>query len=99
MQFADVAGFFSRIEETTSRLRMVELLAELLGGASAEEMDRLIYLSQGRVGPAWENVEFGVGEALAAATGACARRSNAATTSVPIWARSPQCSRLEEPKR
>lgn len=66
MLFADVAGYFSRLEATSSRNKMVEILAELFGAAGAGELDRLIYLTQGRVGPAFEKVEFGVGEALAA---------------------------------
>ncbi len=64
MQFERLAEFFDQLEETTSRNRMVELLAELFREAAPAEVDKIVYLSQGRLAPAFVALEFGVGEAL-----------------------------------
>lgn len=72
MLFAEVACYFARLDATSSRNTMVEILAEMFRAAADDEIDKLIYLTQGRVAPAFEKVEFGIGEALAAEAVACA---------------------------
>src|SRR5688500_10560390 len=64
MQFDRLAEFFDRLEATSGRNQMIEILAALFKEAEAREADKLVYLSQGRLLPPFERLEFGVGEAL-----------------------------------
>lgn len=64
MQFKDLALFFERIEKTSSRLAMTEILAELFKTVNTEEIDKVLYLLQGRVAPLYEKNEFLVGEKI-----------------------------------
>src|SRR5581483_11517940 len=64
MQFERLAEFFDQLEQTTSRNLMVELLAQVFREATPAEVDKIVYLSQGRLAPAFVALEFGVGEAL-----------------------------------
>jgi DNA ligase-1 len=73
MKFSDLARYFQALEETSSRTRMYQSLGELFGQAAAEEVAPIAYLCEGRLLPAFDGVETGMGErtvtiALAAAT-------------------------------
>lgn len=62
MQFSELAGYFKKIELTTSRNAITEILADLFRAVKAEEIDKIVYLLQGRVAPLYEAVEFGMAE-------------------------------------
>jgi DNA ligase-1 len=62
MNFEIVAGVFSQIESTSKRLEMTEQLAKLLGQTPASDIRLVVYLIQGRLAPAFEDVEAGMGE-------------------------------------
>jgi len=62
MHFGTVAGYFQRLEDISSRLEMTVLLAEFLEKVPAGSIARAIYLCQGRLAPAFENLEIGMGE-------------------------------------
>ena len=62
MTSAEFSAYLETIEQTASRNRMTELLAELFRAASAEEIGKICYLLQGRVAPLYEALEFGVAE-------------------------------------
>jgi len=64
MLLRELADGFARMEETGSRLEMVRVLAELLEAAAEEERAPIAYLVQGRLRPAFEPVQFGMGAAL-----------------------------------
>lgn len=66
MLFRQLADYFSQVEETTSRNRMVEILAELFKVVDPDEIDKVIYLCQGQVVPPYQKLEFGIGEQLLA---------------------------------
>ncbi|MDP2936398.1 MAG: ATP-dependent DNA ligase [Dehalococcoidia bacterium] len=66
MQVDRFVDFLTELEATSSRNRMVEVLSLLFKETDVEEIDKLIYLCQGRVAPAYVKLEFGVGESLAA---------------------------------
>ena len=66
MLFRELADYFSQVEATTSRNRMVEILAELFKAINPEEIDKVIYLCQGQVVPPYQKLEFGIGEQLLA---------------------------------
>lgn len=66
MKFSEFAGYLEEIEKTSSRLQITHLLAELFRKLSAHEMDKSLYLMQGRVAPLYEAVEFGIAEKMVA---------------------------------
>ncbi|MBM3282322.1 MAG: ATP-dependent DNA ligase [Candidatus Diapherotrites archaeon] len=74
MKFELVAKAFDEIEKTSKRVDMTTQLAALFEQTPAEDMKNVIYLLQGRLAPAYENTETGLGEklviqAIARATG------------------------------
>ena len=62
MHFSELARTFDAIERTSARRELVTLLAELFGKAEDDELQPLIYLSQGRLAPAFVPLEFGMAE-------------------------------------
>ncbi len=66
MRFAKLVDYLARLEATTKRLELTAILAQLFKGASAEDIAPIVYLTQERLGPAFEPIDFGIGEALAA---------------------------------
>jgi DNA ligase-1 len=66
MRFAALVDYLARLEATTKRNEMVAILAELFQHAGQEEIRKIIYLCQERLVPAYEKLEFGIGEGLAA---------------------------------
>ncbi len=74
MKFELVALAFDEIEKTRKRLDMTTQLAKLFNETPAEDMRNVIYFLQGRLAPAYKNIETGLGEklvvqAIARATG------------------------------
>ena len=63
--FTELAEYFERLEATSGRNIMIQILAELLQKPGAEEIDKVVYLCQGRLVPFFEPLEIGVGERLA----------------------------------
>lgn len=66
LAFHQLTAYFAELDATRSRIRMMELLAELFTKTRPDEMDKTIYLLQGRVAPLYAPIEFGVGEQLTA---------------------------------
>lgn len=64
MKFSQLAQYFEEIEKTSSRLQITHLLAELYKKLSADEIDKTIYLLQGRVAPLFESAEFQMAEKM-----------------------------------
>jgi len=75
VKFSRVVESYERIEKTTKRLEMTDLLVDLFRATPKEEIDRVVYLTQGRVFPEYLGIELGLAEklairAIALATGA-----------------------------
>lgn len=66
LTFYQLTTYFADLDATRSRIRMMELLADLFVQTRPEEVDKVIYLLQGRVAPLYAPIEFGVGEQLTA---------------------------------
>ncbi len=66
MKFAKLAESLAKLESTTKRLEMTAILGNLFKEASTEDIGPIVYLSQERLGPAFEPIDFGIGESLAA---------------------------------
>jgi DNA ligase-1 len=64
MLFKEVAEAMEQVESTTKRLEMTSLLVDLFKKASPAELEKLVYLLQGKVRPDYEGLEFGVAEKL-----------------------------------
>lgn len=66
MKFIDFAKKLEQLEQTSSRLSMTDILAELLSNCSREgdEIMQSVYLIQGRVAPQHEPIEFSFSEKL-----------------------------------
>jgi len=62
MKFSELAIYFEKIEKNSSRLEITRILAELFKSLSAQEIGKVVYLLQGRVGPAYEGIDFGMAE-------------------------------------
>lgn len=67
MRFSRLVNYLAQLEATSKRLEMTRILGELFKEAETEEIGPIVYLTQERLGPAFEGIEFGIGEALAAA--------------------------------
>lgn len=66
MKFKELARYIKQIEETSSRLSITRLLAELFKKLSKEEIGRTVYLLQGRLAPLFNSLEFGMAEKMIA---------------------------------
>jgi DNA ligase-1 len=64
MEFARVVEVYDRIEATTKRLEMTSLLVGLLRSTSREDLDKLVYLTQGRIHPDYLGIELGLAEKM-----------------------------------
>jgi DNA ligase 1 len=58
LEFAYLAHYFEKLEKTSSRLALIEILAELFRSIdSPDEIEKVCYLLQGRVAPFFEALE------------------------------------------
>lgn len=64
MTFQKLAEYFSLLEKTTSRLKITGILAEILANCQADEVDKICYLSLGRLAPLYTSIEFNLAEKL-----------------------------------
>ncbi len=65
MLFSEVAEYYQKLEEVSSRLTMIDILSELFSKSSKDEIKQLIYLTQGVLSPPFEGKEIGMAEKLA----------------------------------
>ncbi len=64
MRYAQLAEVFEGIEATSKRLEMTDLLVKLLKQTPSELMDKVVYLTQGKLYPDYVGVELGMAEKL-----------------------------------
>ena len=64
MKFLTLIEYFERIETTTKRLEMFEILAELFRLSDADEIDKIIYLTQEQLLPSFYALEIRMSEKL-----------------------------------
>ena len=65
MEFAVLADAFKKMEDTTKRLELTQILVDLFKVTSPELISKIVYLIQGKLRPDYEGVELGVAEKLA----------------------------------
>lgn len=66
MKFSTLVDYLGQLEATSKRLEMTRILGELFKTADADDMAAIVYLSQERLAPNYEAIEFNMGEALIA---------------------------------
>src|SRR4030042_34121 len=64
MKFSQVATYFEKLESTSSRIELTNILSDLLKNVSADEIDKIAYLLQGRVVPFFEPIEMGMADKM-----------------------------------
>jgi DNA ligase-1 len=65
LKYAIIADAYEKIEATTKRLEMTDLLVDLLKSTPREIIDKVVYLTQGKIYPDFVSREIGVAEKLA----------------------------------
>jgi len=65
LRYAVIADAYEKIEATTKRLEMTDLLVNLLKNTPKEIIDKVVYLTQGKIYPDFVDLEIGVAEKLA----------------------------------
>jgi DNA ligase-1 len=63
--YAEIAEAYEKIEATTKRLEMTDLLVDLLKKTPEDVIDKVVYLTQGKLYPDFYGLETGVAEKLA----------------------------------
>jgi DNA ligase-1 len=66
LRYSVIADAYEKIEATTKRLEMTDLLVGLLKDTPKGVIDKVVYLTQGRICPDFVSIEIGVAERLAA---------------------------------
>lgn len=66
MKFNELTQYFERLEQTSSRLALIDILAELFGKTDKTTVDKVMYMVQGRVAPFYEPTEIGMADKMVA---------------------------------
>ena len=62
MTFANLIEYFEKLEKTSSRLALIEILSELFRKTPEDEIEEIVYLIQGRLAPFFVPLEIGMAE-------------------------------------
>jgi len=65
LDYAVIADAYEKIETTTKRLEMTDLLVDLLKNTPKDIISKVVYLTQGKIYPDFVGLEIGVAEKLA----------------------------------
>jgi DNA ligase-1 len=65
LRYTVIAEAYEKIEATPKRLEMTDLLVNLLRNTPKEIINKVVYLTQGKIYPDFVNLEIGVAEKLA----------------------------------
>jgi DNA ligase-1 len=66
MKFQELVSYFEKLEATSSRLALIDILVELFQHLEKKEVDQVIYLLQGRVAPFYALIEIGMADKMVA---------------------------------
>ena len=64
MKFSEFAKYLQKLEQTSKRLEITTLLAELFKKLAKDEVDLAVYLSQGGLKALYENPKFNMAEKM-----------------------------------
>ncbi|MCL4371717.1 ATP-dependent DNA ligase [Candidatus Marsarchaeota archaeon] len=65
MLFSELASYYERLEGISSRLEMIEVMSSIFKSSTKDEIDKIVYMTQGVLAPPFEGIEFGVAEKMA----------------------------------
>ncbi|MEM3788228.1 MAG: ATP-dependent DNA ligase [Thermoplasmata archaeon] len=65
MEYKVLAETYQKIEETSKRLEMTDYLVDLLKKTDKNVLDKVIYLTQGRIYPDYVGIELGMADKMA----------------------------------
>ncbi len=65
LEYSVLADVYEKIEATTGRIAMTEYLVALFKKTPPEVVDKVVYLTQGKLYPDYVGIEFGIAEKLA----------------------------------
>jgi DNA ligase-1 len=69
MLYSVLAETYEKLESTSKRLEMTDILADMIRRTEPEELEKVIYLTQGKIHPDWTGEpELGVAEKMAVET-------------------------------
>jgi DNA ligase-1 len=63
-QFNELVEVFSKLEATTKRLEMFEILSEFFKKISKDEIDKVVYFCQEQLLPSFKGIEIGMAEKM-----------------------------------
>lgn len=66
MKFSTLVEYFEKLEQTSSRLALIDTLVDLFSHLEKEEVDMVMYLLQGRVAPFYAPTEIGMADKMVA---------------------------------
>ena len=65
MTFTSLATYFEKLEETSSRLELIQILSDLFKTSDdPQEISKICYLVQGRIAPFYEPIEIGMADKM-----------------------------------
>ncbi len=79
MTFSELAQYFEKLEATSSRLALIDILSELFKKVNKQEVDKVMYLAQGRIAPFFAPLEIGMADKMVASAVAMAYGSDKET--------------------
>ncbi|MCK4717464.1 MAG: ATP-dependent DNA ligase [Thermoplasmata archaeon] len=62
MRYSALVDAYQQVEATTKRLEMTAILVDLFKNTPPEVLDKVVYLTQGKLYPDFKGIELGVGE-------------------------------------
>lgn len=66
MKFGKLGEYYEKLEATSKRLELMDILSQLFRQSSSDEIGKICYLLQGRVAPFFEPTEIGMAENMVA---------------------------------
>ncbi len=66
MKFSKLAQYYEKLEGTSKRLELIDILSKLFKESDSSEIGKICYLIQGRVAPFFEPIELGMAENMVA---------------------------------
>lgn len=64
MNFGEFARYLEKLEKTSSRITITEILADLFSKANDKEIDKIVYLSLGILAPSYKGEVFNIAERM-----------------------------------
>src|SRR3989344_9325077 len=76
MLFSEFAEYLEKMEATSSRLALIDILSDLFKKTPTSEIEKIVYLTQGRIAPFYAPIEIGMAEKSVASSIAIAYGSD-----------------------